>query len=85
MAQMIGGTTEFHKFCTLTEVANALMATGVRVNKTQGNEGSQPFLRQSGILYKYLVVMVSQLNIHFIERHDKPDPAACRRDVPPVR
>ena len=35
MAQMIGWTTEFHKFCTLTEVVNALMATGVRVNKTQ--------------------------------------------------
>ena len=35
MAQMIGWTTEFHKFCTPTEVANALMATGVRVNKTQ--------------------------------------------------
>ena len=67
MAQMIGWATEFHKFCALTEVANALMATGVRVNKTQWNEGSQPFLRQSGILYKYLFVIISQLNIHLLQ------------------
>ena len=30
---MIGWTTALHKFCALTEVANVLIATGVRANK----------------------------------------------------